>query len=519
MTLMAEEKSSLRISLHLFAASRSEMRINMIFLYSAVLIIIMIPSLIFRRYKQEYRNSSSRRFNPLSLFYGLSFFITDLIIRSHTRLGRRNSSEPFASVRKKAAMLYPGENSTQHMYGILAVRMSLCMAVIIVFMIFGLVYSLNTLIHPTPSVTELKRPTDGSEKITYSLEIDSEGETEYIDVDVSKKIYEYGEVISIFDSHREEIIDLMLGDNASPERVTEALCFPSSLGEENIKLSWQPENLSYIDYNGSLVYENLSPDGTNTCVYVSMELDDVSASLMIGVTLYPKGSAVSVSLKSEVNRYILENNRPNSDTVLLPKSISGSPVKFSLPKAESSAIFLPIAIAAGIAAYISSSKDFNSRLRLRSCQLMQDYPEIVSKLLLLSNAGLNIQNAFRKIVDDYRQTIPKTSKSTRYAYEELSVTVNALENGGSESNAYADFGRRCGLMPYIRLGSLLELSLQKGTRELSMHLNNEVRNAFENHKSDAITRSKQAETKLIIPMIIILIVIMVLIIVPSFMNI
>ena len=73
-------------------------------------------------------------------------------------------------------------------------------------------------------------------------------------------------------------------------------------------------------------------------------------------------------------------------------------------------------------------------------------------------------------------------------------------------------------MPYMKLGSLLEQNLNKGAKEMRFQLGSEVKNAFQNYKSETITKSKQAETKLVFPMILILIVIMLLIMVPSFMN-
>lgn len=488
----------------------------MILIYSIILIAFIILTIVFSGYKKEYKVSVDKKSNPLHIFYGFSFFITDIAGSIIKKFKRANSHEIFFNTRKKSLMLHPDIDSLAGAYCIFAKRISIGLSGIIICMLFGAIYCTNEIINPAGNITDLARPDDGSESTSYSLQVNTENSTEYIDVDVSKKIYEYGEIISLFDEHREGILFQMLGNNPSTDNISLPLSFPSSVDDTNIKLTWQPENISYIDYNGNLLYENISKEGTNTCIYVTMELEDVTASLVIGVTLYPPEADTAVSLKSEVQKYIDENNSPYNDSVKLPDTISGSSVSFVTPAKNSEDIFIILALISGIVLFFLSSKELDKKLKLRNQQLLQDYPEIVSKLMLLSNAGLNIKNSLQKIVADYHAS---PSFKPRFAYEELALTLNSLNSGKSEAFAYSEFGKRCGLMPYIKLGALLEQNLNKGTKELRYHLNNEVRNAFENHKADTITKSKHAETKLLIPMIMILIVIMLFIMVPSFMNI
>lgn len=487
----------------------------MFFIYSITLTVLIILSVIFFKYKKNIRDGITINKNPLVLFYGLSFFIIDSVKNINVKLKKSNSAHIFSSAKKKALMLNPGNNSIKFTYLIIAKKLSACIAAAIIFMLLGALYTFNIPGRDSDYINELQRPTDGSYNTTYSLQVNTEDSTEYIDLNVSKKMYEYSEVIALFDTYRDELIQTMLNKNKSSDCINSPLCFISSIGAEDIKLSWQPEDTAYIDFNGNLLYENISPEGTDTTIYVSMELNDITASLAIGVTLYPAENNTAASLKSQIQSYINTNSSPYSDWVQLPSQISGNNVLFSYPKKNTDWLFLVMALISSPLLYILVSRETEKKLKNRRYQLMQDYPEIVSKLLLLCNAGLNIHNAFKKIVEDYKNSGSKP----RYAYEELSITINSLKSGKPESSAYTDFGRRCGLMPYIKLGALLEQNLQKGAKELRYHLSNEVRNAFEKHKSDTITMSKQAETKLIFPMIMILMVIMALIMIPSFMNI
>ena len=72
--------------------------------------------------------------------------------------------------------------------------------------------------------------------------------------------------------------------------------------------------------------------------------------------------------------------------------------------------------------------DIDKSLKKRSYQLECDYPEIVSKLLLLHGAGLTIQNAFSTILADY-----KRKGDPHYIYQEIEFMLNKLKSGASES--------------------------------------------------------------------------------------
>lgn len=488
----------------------------MILLYFIILTIIITLATALRNYHSEYKAALNKKEHPLRFFYGICFFITDAYAKIYKKR-KPNAPEPFHNLKKNIQMLHPGKNISNMVYITLAKRMAASFTVLIFFMIAGLLYSVNCLITSNENITELSRPTDGTDSVTYTLVADTDETTEVVEIDISKKMYEYSEIITLFDKYREDIISAMLGENESSEFVTKPLNFPSSIGDENISLSWQPENLSYIDLNGNLLYENISPEGTHTSVYITMKLDDTEATLMAGVILYPDTTDTSSLIHTELMNYIKENDNPYSSTVLLPSSISGKDVTFSVPEDNNKILFFPIGILICIILFFAASKEINSKLKLRNEQMLSDYPEIVSKLMLLLNAGLNIKNAFKKIVDDYYKEL-SSKESSHYAYEELSITLNSLDSGVSEASAYTEFGKRCGLMPYMKLGSILEQNLNKGVREIRFHLDCEVKNAFKNYKSETITKSKQAETKLIFPMVLILIVIMVLIMVPSFMN-
>jgi hypothetical protein len=85
-----------------------------------------------------------------------------------------------------------------------------------------------------------------------------------------------------------------------------------------------------------------------------------------------------------------------------------------------------------------------------------------------------------------------------------------------ESIAYEQYGRRTGLIPYIKFSSLISQNLKKGNRGFTELLMKEAIEAFEDRKETAKRLGEEAGTKLLIPMMIMLIIVFLIILVPAF---
>lgn len=218
-------------------------------------------------------------------------------------------------------------------------------------------------------------------------------------------------------------------------------------------------------------------------------------------------------LGKKISDYINKNNSPFASDVSLPESISSRQLSFYEISDKPTLLFLLIGIIISIFIFLFALTDIDKLLKKRASQLESDYPEIVSKLLLLHGAGLTIQNAFSTILADY-----KKKDSSRYIYQEIEFMLNKIKSGAPESGAYAELGKRCQLHAYIKLGTLLEQNIRKGSSDLQNVLNQEVCEAFSIYKSNILSSGEKAGTKMLLPMVLILIVVMMLIMIPAFLS-
>ena len=159
--------------------------------------------------------------------------------------------------------------------------------------------------------------------------------------------------------------------------------------------------------------------------------------------------------------------------------------------------------AAGIAYYYADSK-ITDVMTDRETQITRDFPDMVSKMALLINAGMITREAWEEI--------SMTGESV--LYDEMKATTMDMQNGMSEVDAYIAFGNRCGVPFVKKFISMLVQNLSKGNKELVEFLKSESALCWEEKKHLVRRQGEAAANKLMIPLGMILIGIFVMILVP-----
>lgn len=159
--------------------------------------------------------------------------------------------------------------------------------------------------------------------------------------------------------------------------------------------------------------------------------------------------------------------------------------------------------AAGIAYYYADSK-ITDIMEDREVAITRDFPDMVSKMALLINAGMITREAWEEIA----------LTGDGILYEEMKTAVMEMQNGTSEVDAYIAFGNRCGVSFVKKFISMLAQNLSKGNRELVEFLKSESAMCWEEKKHLVRRQGEAAANKLMIPLGMILIGIFVMILVP-----
>lgn len=288
----------------------------------------------------------------------------------------------------------------------------------------------------------------------------------------------------------------------------------SSIGKEKIQVSWNISDSSVIGYDGVLSGE-IPPEGKIVQLTAAMTYRGVSVDYSFSVNVYPKQESTDIQyqVQSRINK-----EDAYSEEVKLPETINGKKMSYFTEKVQSSGVVIILGLFVSISLFFLKDNDLKKGLKEREHQLMVDYPEIVSKLLLYHSAGLSVKTAIEKIVSGYQEDKKMSPKIYRYAYEELEVALIKMKSGVSETTAICEYGKRCGLHCYIKLSGIIEQNIRRGTSALTIVLKNELESSMTEKKNIMLKEGGKISTKLMGPMIIMLVIAIAIIMIPAFMS-
>lgn len=148
----------------------------------------------------------------------------------------------------------------------------------------------------------------------------------------------------------------------------------------------------------------------------------------------------------------------------------------------------------------------NDKIMERHDKLLSAYPQMLSKLTLLVNAGMPIRDAWAKIAHSNEGVL----------YQEMRYTEEELSNGISEIECYKAFGERCAIKPLKKFASMMIQNLQKGSSEVVAFLKDMSDEAWEEKKHMAKRKGEVASSKLMLPIGLIFLGVLLIIVVPMF---
>ncbi|MBP5222458.1 MAG: type II secretion system F family protein [Lachnospiraceae bacterium] len=146
-------------------------------------------------------------------------------------------------------------------------------------------------------------------------------------------------------------------------------------------------------------------------------------------------------------------------------------------------------------------KDLKDQAERRRVRRRIGYPELVHRFALYLAAGLTIRGAFYKMAPE--------NELIRCACREMS-------SGQSELTTYEHFGQMSGVREYVKFSTLLCQNLKKGSNALIARLEEEALLAEEGRIQAGRRLGEEAETKLLIPMVMLLAIVMLMVMAPAF---
>ena len=152
--------------------------------------------------------------------------------------------------------------------------------------------------------------------------------------------------------------------------------------------------------------------------------------------------------------------------------------------------------------------ELNDLVRKRRSAISKQFPNVVSKLALLVTSGMIMDRAWKETAYSREGEL----------YQEMRKTSKELDNLMSPESAYGNFINRCNTKESAKLASAIMQNLSKGNAEIGKLLKDIAREAWLERRHTAKRDAEKANSKLMIPTMLLFLAILVMLMVPIAMN-
>jgi len=162
---------------------------------------------------------------------------------------------------------------------------------------------------------------------------------------------------------------------------------------------------------------------------------------------------------------------------------------------------------AAVLIFLAPDYELHKQLEERHQRICWDFPDFLSKLILLINAGMTVSRAWEKAAASPLKKSPLYEEVTRVTWE--------IGRGKPETQALEEFARRCRTPEITRFITVVLQNLRKGNGELAAILRIQVTECWEMRKHTAKRKGEEAETKLLLPLMLMFVAILLIVATPA----
>lgn len=143
-------------------------------------------------------------------------------------------------------------------------------------------------------------------------------------------------------------------------------------------------------------------------------------------------------------------------------------------------------------------------------QVAMDLPDYISKIIILTGAGLTLRAAMKKVSAEMSMPTP--------LYNLMGQAMHNIENGMNENIALDQVVRRCNMPEMRRMIAVIEQNLQRGGSEVTIAMRTIGDEMWNNRKAKAKQIAEEAETKILFPMMLMMFAVIIMTMAPALLG-
>ena len=395
----------------------------------------------------------------------------------------------------------------------------------------------------------ITRPGYGKAALEETLNLTAAGEkeSESVTIRVSPKAYTYKQAQDLLDQAETQLQKQLPGRNDSLDDVRYPLQLPQSLLDDAISAEYTISPYGVIDDTSGVIVGDLTENGTPVTVEATLKVQGLERICRYAAVIFPPALTDKEQFSADLDTALraADNSDPTSDQIRLPAYAGDTPLSWSRPKGPFLTILFILTLLLPALFWFQKDEKMKELAKKRRELLDLDYSELLFKLTLLIGAGLTIKGAFSRICSQ-QETLQNSSslparggkdsmqhpternklpsgkgsrpESAHPVYGEIQILLREITDGVPEETAYENFGRRCGLPTYIKLGSLLAQNLRKGSSGLTALLEKEAFLSLQQHRTAARKMGERASMRMLFPMLLMFVDVMLIMMVPAMLS-
>ena len=450
----------------------------------------------------------------------LDFLVNKIVKFELKQKTKKGATSANGQLEKNLSLLEPGKEGKKLLYDYYQKKWKDIILVSSGFLILLLFVIISQFINsPVTDGFYLLRNSYGQGNKNLEMTAQINDEKYPVTVEIEERVFSNAEAIEKINMLIKELPQLILGKNQSTDYITKPLQLKTSYSQYPFSIRWESDHYDILQSNGNLGERTPCADGETVTLWATITYQEMQEETEIKVIVYPPPLSEEEEKINEILRLIADKQKETSsdEYLQLPQTVNETSILWREKENGMIVLFLVLSIIGIICIWFLKDNELAKKCREREKRLGLEYSEFVSKLQLLIGCGMTIRGAVEKLGEDYKKT-RREGGEKKYVYEELLLCIRKIQDGISETESYDYFGKRCSLLCYKKLSSLLIQNLRKGTAGLLYALSNETKLAFDERKQQAKRMGEEAQTKSLFPMILMLGIVMVIIMIPANMS-
>lgn len=362
----------------------------------------------------------------------------------------------------------------------------------------------------------IARPSPGEAALTVQVQLAGEDDIHSVPLSVGALEYEESRIEELHRAAEDYLEQVVPGENESLERITEDLYFPEALRGMCNGIYWSTDAPWLVTAEGEVLNSELTePVKVQITAELAYGTEYRYFSRVITVLAPEYTPEETVLREAEKELAKLEESTRTTGQFILPEQVHGYRVEQEAGAQFGLSGFLVLlAVILPLLLYSGYFSGLDTRRKERKEQAENGYTEFVTKLSLLLAAGVSVRKALERLAEEY-----ENNHGPRHVLAaELKVTRQELDNGGSETVVYEEFGRRIGVLAYRRMTSLLTQNVSRGVQGMRTLLLQEAKEVMAQDRANIRIKGEQAGTKLLLPMMGLLFLVFAILLVPAFQS-